>query len=38
VTGVVSEAGVPCTHYDLAKPENLGLVWAEVAAWLGWED
>ncbi|WP_330333166.1 amino acid adenylation domain-containing protein [Streptomyces sp. NBC_00536] len=37
VTGVVSEAGVPCTHYDLAKPENLGLVWAEVAAWLGWE-
>ncbi|MCW7941728.1 hypothetical protein AAW14_05165, partial [Streptomyces hygroscopicus] len=38
VTGVVSEAGVPCTHYDLAKPENLGLVWAEVAAWLGWDD
>ncbi|MEV7116694.1 non-ribosomal peptide synthetase [Streptomyces anulatus] len=38
VTGVVSEAGVPCTHYDIAKPENLGLVWAEVAAWLGWED
>ncbi|MET7355807.1 amino acid adenylation domain-containing protein, partial [Streptomyces mirabilis] len=38
VTGVVSETGVPCTHYDLAKPENLGLVWAEVSAWLGWED
>ncbi|MFF4383413.1 amino acid adenylation domain-containing protein [Kitasatospora sp. NPDC001547] len=38
VTGTVSEAGVPCTHYDLAKPENLGLVWAEVSAWLGWED
>ncbi|MBP2041482.1 amino acid adenylation domain-containing protein [Streptomyces avidinii] len=37
VTGVVSEAGVPCTHYDLAKPEHLGLVWAEVSAWLGWE-
>ncbi|MGQ4335833.1 non-ribosomal peptide synthetase, partial [Streptomyces hayashii] len=38
VTGTVARAGVPCTHYDLAKPENLGLVWAEVSAWLGWED
>ncbi|MFI9366987.1 amino acid adenylation domain-containing protein, partial [Kitasatospora sp. NPDC053057] len=38
VTGTVSEAGVPCTHYNLAKPENLRLVWAEVSAWLGWED
>ncbi|MDX5565169.1 amino acid adenylation domain-containing protein [Streptomyces sp. ID05-04B] len=38
VTGTVAQAGVPCSHYDLAKPENLGLVWAEVSAWLGWED
>ncbi|WNM31447.1 amino acid adenylation domain-containing protein [Streptomyces sp. Li-HN-5-11] len=38
VTGTVSEARMACTHYDLAKPENLGLVWAEVSAWLGWED
>ncbi|SCF56780.1 amino acid adenylation domain-containing protein, partial [Streptomyces sp. Ncost-T10-10d] len=38
ITGAVAEAGVPCTHYDLAKPENLGLVWAAVADWLGRAD
>ncbi|MEV6118378.1 amino acid adenylation domain-containing protein [Streptomyces sp. NPDC052109] len=38
VTGTVSQAGVPCTHYDLAKPENLGLIWAEVSAWLARQD
>ena len=34
VTGVVSEVRIPCTHYDIAKPENLEQVWTAVATWL----
>ncbi|MUN42819.1 non-ribosomal peptide synthetase [Actinomadura litoris] len=33
VTGTVTEAGVPCTHYEMAKPETLGLVWAAIEEW-----
>ncbi|MET8183419.1 thioesterase domain-containing protein [Streptomyces sp. NPDC005336] len=37
VSGEVREAGISCTHYDMAKPENLTKVWSAVADWLGRE-
>ncbi|MER7468583.1 amino acid adenylation domain-containing protein [Streptomyces sp. NPDC097981] len=37
VSGEIREAGISCTHYDMAKPENLAKVWATVADWLGLE-
>ncbi|MEU8806242.1 amino acid adenylation domain-containing protein [Streptomyces violaceoruber] len=35
VTGEVTEVGLPCTHYQLADPENLRAVWSAVEAWRG---
>ncbi|MET7766929.1 amino acid adenylation domain-containing protein [Streptomyces sp. NPDC005393] len=37
VSGEIREAGISCTHYDMAKPENLAKVWSAVADWLGRE-
>ncbi|MFD9029538.1 amino acid adenylation domain-containing protein [Streptomyces sp. NPDC059567] len=34
ITGEITETGVPCTHYEMAKPETLADVWTAVAAWL----
>nr|WP_276209300.1 non-ribosomal peptide synthetase [Streptomyces harenosi] len=38
ITGEISETGLPCTHYDMAKPETLADVWTAVAAWLAPRD
>ncbi|MEU8364729.1 amino acid adenylation domain-containing protein [Nonomuraea sp. NPDC048882] len=34
VTGEIGVARIPCTHYDIAKPDTLGQVWAAVSDWL----
>ncbi|MFF8646233.1 amino acid adenylation domain-containing protein [Streptomyces sp. NPDC015345] len=34
ITGEITQAGVPCTHYEMADPETLADVWTAVAAWL----
>nr|WP_211264344.1 non-ribosomal peptide synthetase [Streptosporangium amethystogenes] len=33
VIGELAEIGIPCTHYELADPENLGAVWSAVSSW-----
>ncbi|MEV7261714.1 amino acid adenylation domain-containing protein [Streptomyces sp. NPDC093937] len=38
VTGEIAEARIPCTHYELGDPANLGEVWAAVSSWLGRKD
>ncbi|MFE0209062.1 amino acid adenylation domain-containing protein [Streptomyces sp. NPDC058985] len=35
VTGKITERGLPCTHYDMARPDMLALAWAAVSEWLG---
>jgi thioesterase domain-containing protein/aryl carrier-like protein len=35
VTGEITEIGIPCTHYEMARPETLGLVWSALSDWLG---
>ncbi|MFF2026830.1 amino acid adenylation domain-containing protein [Streptomyces sp. NPDC058171] len=37
VTGVMTETGIPCTHFDLGDPQNMAKVWDAVSAWLGRE-
>ncbi|MFC9133180.1 amino acid adenylation domain-containing protein [Streptomyces sp. NPDC057099] len=34
VAGDMAEIGVPCSHYDLGDPVNMGKVWAAVSSWL----
>jgi hypothetical protein len=34
VTGRVTEVVLPCSHSDMVLPENLGLAWARITAWL----
>ncbi|MFJ9743145.1 amino acid adenylation domain-containing protein, partial [Streptomyces sp. NPDC101166] len=34
ITGGITQSGVPCTHYEMAGPENLADVWNAVSAWL----
>jgi len=34
ITGETTEVALPCTHYELADPENLGAVWTAVSSWL----
>lgn len=34
ITGEITEADIPCTHYEMARPETLAAVWTEVSAWL----
>jgi thioesterase domain-containing protein len=38
VTGEITEVSAPCTHYEMAKPENLGWAWSAISDWLGPED
>ncbi|ODA69583.1 non-ribosomal peptide synthetase [Streptomyces sp. AVP053U2] len=37
VTGTLHAAGIPCTHYELARSENLGRVWSAVTEIMGLE-
>jgi amino acid adenylation domain-containing protein len=37
VTGEISEIALPCTHYEMAKPGTLAMVWSALSSWLGSE-
>ncbi|MBT2234823.1 amino acid adenylation domain-containing protein [Nonomuraea sp. NEAU-A123] len=34
VTGEIAVASIPCTHYEIAKPDTLAEVWSAVSGWL----
>ncbi|MFF8936082.1 amino acid adenylation domain-containing protein [Streptomyces paradoxus] len=38
VTGEIHETGLDCTHYEMARPDNLARAWAAVSQWLGLDD
>jgi amino acid adenylation domain-containing protein len=34
VSGQISESSLPCEHLDMARPDMLARVWAEISTWL----
>ena len=38
VSGQISESSLPCEHLDMARPDMLARVWAEISTWLETRD